>query len=436
MLRRWIGVVAALVAAVVVSGIPLSHSANARSVGTRTVIESKVATSVVTDFLTEVASRISRDRIGPTKASRIYATINYGMFAASATKGDPLLAKINRPIDVVDASPNVDPMTASIAAGTSIARQLFRLKSDKATYAELRDEILAELTADLDQETVRASLEHGLAVADAVVVRSTADGFTESQKMDPPVADAPGEWVPTAPGFQPPIDPGWGTLQPFFTASTECSLPAPPRDGPTESPYATAANEVAEVAENLTDEQKAIARFWDDGRGRTGTPAGHWMMVALAAAQDKAMTGVETVRMVAHTMMAAADGFIVNWREKYKWMVERPITALQRTDPTWSSYIPTPAFPEYPSGHSTVSRVASEVLESYVGEWSFVDPGYGVTEQSRSQFEVTPRSFASLREAAAEASISRLYGGIHYRFAMELGAELGSCVAEKSLDLK
>jgi hypothetical protein len=436
MLRHRISVVCVLLAAVVVSGIPLLQSVDARGAGASTVTESKTATSAVTDFLTEVASRISRDRIGPTKASRIYATINYGMFAASATKGDPLLSKINKPINVVDAGANIDPMTASMAAGTSIARQLFRLKSDKATYAELRDEILAELTAELDQETVRASLEHGLAVADAVVARSAADGFTESQKMEAPVAEAPGDWVPTAPGFQSPIDPGWGTLQPFFTASAECSLPAPPRDGSAESPYATAANEVAEVAKGLTDEQKAIARFWDDGRGRTGTPAGHWMMIALAAAQDKAMTGVDTVRMVAHTMMTAADGFIVNWREKYKWMVERPITALQRTDPNWASYIPTPAFPEYPSGHSTVSRVASEVLESYVGEWSFVDPGYGVTEQSRSQFEVTPRSFTSLREAAAEASISRLYGGIHYRFALDLGAELGSCVAENSLDLK
>lgn len=386
---------------------------------------------VVTSFFEEVASRISRDRIGPTKASRIYATIAYGMLAASAHGDDPLLAAVNRPIDDVDRG-NSDPTVAGVAAGASIARQLFRLKSDKATFAEVRDELLARLAGPLPDDVVEASLATGLAISDGVVARASTDGFAESQKMEAPVADEPGEWVPTQPGLQPPIDPGWGTLQTFFVSSPQCTLPPPQRGASAESPYEEAAAEVADVAANLTDEQKAIARFWADDRGRTGTPAGHWMMIALAAAREKNMPGPETIRMVAHVMMAVADGFIVNFREKYRWMVERPITVIQRTDPAWASYLMTPAFPEYPSGHSTISRIAADIITDHVGEWSFTDPGYGLTEQSRSQFEVTPRAFDSVDVAAREASDSRLYGGIHYRNGLVQGAALGACIAAQA----
>lgn len=417
MLRRWFAVIAVLVGATIVSPVGAETSTPIDESG------------IVSEFMVDVASRISRDRTGPTKASRLYATITYGMLVASAPGDDPLLGLIDAGVDIPGVSGDVDPVLAGLAAGTSIARQLFRLKADKATFAELRDDLLSRLSGNLSDETIAASLDRGLAVADLVVARSTVDGFAESQKMEPPVADAPGEWVPTQPGFQPPIDPGWGTLQTFFAASPQCTLPPPQRGTSAESPYEEAAAEVAEVAANLTDEQRAIARFWADDRGRTGTPSGHWMMITLAAASERNMTGTRTIRMLSHVMMAMADGFIVNWREKYRWMVERPITVIQRSDPDWSSYLMTPAFPEYPSGHSTISRIAADILTGYVGEWSFTDPGYGLTEQSRSQFEVTPRTFDSVDEAAREASISRLYGGIHFVNGLDQGAALGTCIA-------
>ena len=421
MLKRWL-----LVSILVMSTVPLSSSSIVEAAETADEAE------VVNTFLEEVASRISRDRIGPTKASRIYATIAYGMFVASTNSADPLLAAVDLPVAGVDDS-TIDPTLAGVAAGTSIARQMFRLKSDKATFAEIRDELLARLAESLSHDVIESSLAVGLRVSDDVVARAATDGFAESQKMDAPVADEPGEWVPTQPGLQPPIDPGWGTIRTFFSDSPQCSLPPPTRGASLTSPYEEAAAEVAEVAADLTDEQKAIARFWADDRGRTGTPSGHWMMIALAAAKEKNMTGPQTIRMVAHVMMTMADGFVVTWREKFRWMVERPITVAQRTDPAWSSYLMTPAFPEYPSGHSTISRIAADIIGDYVGEWSFTDPGYGLTEQSRSQFEVTPRTFVSVDEAAREVSDSRLYGGIHYREGLEQGTNLGACIAQKAM---
>ena len=145
------------------------------------------------------------------------------------------------------------------------------------------------------------------------------------------------------------------------------------------------------------------------------------------------MPVADTITMFATLSMALADGVVANWREKYRWSVERPVTVLARTDPEWNSYLVTPAFPEYPSGHSTISRIAADVLTELVGDWSFTDPGWGLAPGSRKKFEIAPRSFESFRQAADEAGLSRVYGGIHYRFSIDAGADVGACVAIKFL---
>ena len=199
------------------------------------------------------------------------------------------------------------------------------------------------------------------------------------------------------------------------------------------NPFGDSAREVADVAAALTDEQKSIARFWDDGRGRSSTPSGHWIEIAAQATEAKSMPVADTITMFATLSMAIADGVVANWREKYKWSVERPVSVLARTDAEWNSYLVTPAFPEYPSGHSTISRIAADVLAELIGEWSFTDPGWGLAPGSRKKFEIVPRSFASFRQAADEAGLSRVYGGIHYGFSIDAGADLGTCVAAEFL---
>ena len=387
-----------------------------------------VRAEAVTPLLEELTFRISRDRVAPTKAARRYAYVALAMFAAAAPT-DQLLESVDD-LDVLPArSDDVHPAIAAVVAGGRVARNLFTIPADDVTLAEVADVLVSDMIGDLSSTQLRASFAFARAVADVVTARADRDGFAESLKTKPPTAVATGEWVPTSPNFQPPIDPGWGTLTPFFDATSKCSLPAPARGSESASPYQAEADEVMRVAENLTDEQKAIARFWDDGRGRTGTPSGHWLVIAITLTVQQKFAFDDALRTIAHSTMATSDAFVAVWREKYKWMVERPITVIQRSNPDWSSYLVTPAFPEYPSGHSATSRAAADVLTSYLGELSFDDPGYGVTEQSRRQFNVAPRSFPSLRAAADEASDSRLYGGIHFVIGLEGGKALGSCVA-------
>ena len=387
----------------------------------------------VAPLLEELTFRISRDRVAPTKAARRYAYAALASFVASSSAGDPFVTSLSGFQFPGERPKNVDPVISGVVAASIVARSLFVINADRTTIAEVADGVVAKSSVGLTGGQLAASFAWGQKVAKAIIARSQSDGFTESLKITAPDVKGPGIWVPTPPNYQPAIDPGWGTVASFLASSTKCSLPAPPKTGSAESPYGEQAKQVADTAATLTDDQKSMARFWDDGRGRTGTPAGHWLVIGLEAAKLKKLSAVATFRMIAHEMVTVSDAFIAVWREKYKWMVERPVTVLQRTDPAWSSYLMTPAFPEYPSGHSGISRAAADVLTAYLGDVAFDDPGYGVTEQSRRQFNVEPRSFASFSAAADEASVSRVYAGIHYPMGTTAGSRLGACVAAGAL---
>lgn len=384
-------------------------------------------TAEVSAVLTEMAPLISRNRQGPTRTSRLYGIIGYAMLAASSER-PAFLANVNEPVEIPDAADVLDDAIAAVGAGTTAVRNLMPTQLDRSTYAELRDELLADLVATApDDVDVRASLARGAQAAAAVLARAKNDGLDDALKVKYVAPQAAGGWVPTPPGYQGAIDPGWGTLRTYLPSTGACNLPEPPR-GDVANPFGAAALEVADVTAALTEEQKLIARFWDDGRGRSSTPSGHWVEIGARAAEAKALPVGDTITMFGTMSMALADGVVANWREKYKWAVERPVSVLARDDAEWNSYLTTPAFPEYPSGHSTISRVAAEVLTSAVGEWSFTDPGWGLTDGSRKKFEITPRSFDSFLAAANEAGESRIFGGIHYRFSIGAGADLGACV--------
>ena len=390
-------------------------------------------TTEVSAVLTEMAPLIARNRQGPTRASRLYGIIGYAMLAASGARIG-FAESMNDPVALATPPTGFDDATAAVAAGTTAVRALMPTQLDRTTYAELRDRWLSNLVATAPQGSdVRASIARGADAVAAVLARAKNDGFDEALKVKYVSPDEPGAWVPTPPAFQGAIDPGWGALRTYIASTGDCALPAPPRSNDAGNPFGEAAQEVSEIAASLTDEQKLIARFWDDSRGRSSTPSGHWVEIAARAAEATKLPASETIALLGTMTMALSDGVVANWREKYKWSVERPVTVLSRSDAEWNSYLTTPAFPEYPSGHSTISRVASDVLTATIGDWSFTDPGWGLAPGSRKKFEIEPRAFSSFRTAADEAGLSRLYGGIHYRFSIDAGAALGTCVAANFL---
>jgi hypothetical protein len=171
------------------------------------------------------------------------------------------------------------------------------------------------------------------------------------------------------------------------------------------------------VGRTLTPEQTAIARFWSDDPGLTATPGGHSLRIATQAIRDLNAPLDVAAEAYANVTIAVSDAFISCWRTKFRHNLLRPVTYIQRViDPAWMPLLTTPPFPEYTSGHSVQSMAAAEVLTDLFGRHRFTDG---------------TRSFTSFRAAAREAAISRLYGGIHYRSAIERGLEEGACVARR-----
>lgn len=176
------------------------------------------------------------------------------------------------------------------------------------------------------------------------------------------------------------------------------------------------------AARDLTDAQRDTAMYWrDNPDGVTGLPAGHWMQIAAGQAAHRNLVGAaELLALVGATI---ADAFTSCWVEKYRTNLLRPVTYIRRViEPDWNSFVNSPAFPEYTSGHSVGSAAAAHALTHLVGEIGFVDHGAATRGY-------VPRPFRSFRAAADEAAQSRLLGGIHYPMAIEVGLQQGVHVA-------
>jgi hypothetical protein len=227
----------------------------------------------------------------------------------------------------------------------------------------------------------------------------------------------------------PPEEPFWGQLRPFALQGGEtCHIP--PRmsySTDLDSSFAAQAKEVQQAVRGLTPGQKVIAYWWADGAG-TPTPAGHWHAILGEWSERKGLSLAETAQAYALISIAMADAFIGCWKSKYEVNLLRPMTYIHRAlgDFNWQPLIKTPSFPEYPSGHSVVSGAAAEVLTQLLGEESF-------TDNANTDLGYAPRPFAHFHAAAEEAGISRLYGGIHFREAIDNGLEQGRCIGKNTL---
>jgi membrane-associated phospholipid phosphatase len=149
------------------------------------------------------------------------------------------------------------------------------------------------------------------------------------------------------------------------------------------------------------------------------------MGITKIACQKANAPMMQSAQAYALTALALADGFISCWDEKYRSNVIRPETVINRyIDDSWEPLLQTPPFPEYPSGHSVISTAASVVLTDLFGE------GFSFVDSTEVRYGLPVRSFDSFQQAAEEAAISRLYGGIHYMPAITQGVEEGRSVGE------
>ena len=302
----------------------------------------------------------------------------------------------------------------------------------------MQKQIDLQLEAKASVEVINRSKDFGQATAAAIYKWSLSDGGAQITNLGFPdkytLTAGPAHWVPTSTIRlqQTPLLPNWGKNRTFaMTAGTTCALPQPPEYSEDKnSEFYKQALEVYTTSKNLTPEQKAIARFWSDDPMLSYTPPGHWISIIWQIAEHDHLTTEKIVETLARVGVAEADAFIGCWSVKYQYDLVRPFTYIRKMiDPKWNALLITPPFPEYPSGHSTNSGAAAFVLSSMFGE------NYAFEDTTPKADGLAPRKFSSFDAAAKEAAESRLYGGIHFRAAIERGLEQGRCIGKFAVDL-
>lgn len=306
--------------------------------------------------------------------------------------------------------------------------------SNKRQIDSLRRNIDSVLKRAADNDEVYTrSVNFGADIAKAIWEYSKTDGGHEGWKNNFPTdyvtPKGIGLWEPT--GAQKiPLLPYWGKVRSFAAVNATTNPPAPtPFSFKMDSKMFILGKEVYDVSKKLTQEQKNIALFWADG-GSTLTPPGHHFNIANIVLKKEKATLDKVAETYAKVGLAVNDAFVACWRCKYKYNLMRPYTYIRQSiDPSWNPLISTPPFPEYSSGHSSGSGAASEVLTSIFGaNYAFTDNTW--------EGKFPNRSFKSFYEYADEATMSRLYGGIHYRQGNEEGQKNGKAIAKNILALK
>lgn len=297
-------------------------------------------------------------------------------------------------------------------------------------FTALRREQVEARADELDEDVINRSLEYGATLGEAIIDWAEADGYRETRgrKYDPPTG-LPELWTRTNPDLN-AVEPYWSEIRPFALYYTdECDVQLDmPFSTDEDSAFYQQALEVMNVGSSLSRDQRDTAEYWLDNLTETGTPAGHWVLIQNQLVEQLDLTLDVAAQMYGMTNMVMADAFTSCWALKYRVMLLRPETYINEyISPRWRPYITTPMFPEYPSGHSTVSMAAAEVLTALFGQVAFID-------ESKVQFGMRSRAYTSFDAAAQEAAISRLYGGIHFRAAIENGMDMGRCVALHALD--
>jgi hypothetical protein len=288
-----------------------------------------------------------------------------------------------------------------------------------------------ERTKGVNPAIVERSKAWGLTVAKAIFEWSKTDGGHEGYAKNFPTTYTPpsgdGLWVSTFPKFQKALQPYWGNNRTFIPQCAQNTQPDAPHrysDKDT-SVFHIAALEVFSTVNNLTAEQKTIAKYWSDDPGEAGTPPGHLLSLATIVIQKDKINLAKAVEIYAKVSIGLSDAFVSCWKCKYQHNLLRPISYIRtRVSNDWTSLLETPPFPEYTSGHSVASAATARILSDLLGyKYAFTDN----THEKRPDIAIT-RSFPSFNAMAAEAAISRLYGGIHYREAIEKGVEQGTRV--------
>jgi hypothetical protein len=369
----------------------------------------------VTEWHGHMLAALSSAGVNPVVSTRDAALMSAAVF--DAVNG------IERRYEPIHVPPAAAPGASRRAAAVQAAYAIL-LARLPAQAADLNAKRNASLAAIGTGSSANRGIEWGQAVAQAILLGRSTDGFT------PPPAPfvgglEPGQWRPTPPGFAPGAAPQFATTTPWGLESPSQFRPlGPPALESLE--YLVDYEETKQMGRATNDlrtaDQTEACLFWN-----SSTPTYLWNRAALdlTAGGDASLS--DNARLLARLNLSLADALIACWDAKYFYQSWRPITAIQLEDSTWTPLFATPAHPEYTSGHSTLASAAASVLVEYFGD----DTPFVLESQADPDWL---RYFPSFSASLADVTDARVFAGIHFRTACDDGQQLGGEVAAYILD--
>jgi hypothetical protein len=329
---------------------------------------------------------------------------------------------------------NVTPGASQEAAAVSAAHEVLI-----SLYPNLRTTLDAKFQESLAQIPDGSSKDEGLTIgqlaADQIVALRSNDG---SNTVSPPFVfgTVPGAYQKTPPNFPNPAFTQWPQVTPFALQFAGQFRPGPPPDL-TSAAYTAAFNEVKSLgvarSTAATTDQALAGRFWN------GAIQNYWNEIAQQAALANNLTTAQSARLFALLNLSFADSVIAFYDAKYTYNFWRPITAIRAADqdnnpdtapnPNWLPEVGnTTPDPSYPGAHAVISAAGATVLDAFFGSDNF---NFNVTSEVLAGVQ---RSFTSFSAAADEATVSRIFAGVHFRTDLTAGQQLGSEVANYVID--
>jgi hypothetical protein len=291
-----------------------------------------------------------------------------------------------------------------------------------------------------EEDVINNSMAYAQSISKQILAYAKADGYNKISNLPryTPV-DKEGSWFPTPPGFMAAIEPYFNTVRSFTLRTPSQFAPVPPTtfDSKRGSKFYLLADAVYKESIQPGAEHQAIASFWDcnpfamQDRGHLQygfkkiSPGAHWLGITGIVCKKANKTFNESMEIYSMVSIGLMDAFICCWDEKFRSNRIRPETAIRKyIDPSWEPLLQTPPFPEYLSGHSTISSAAATILTNYFGD------NYVYTDSVEVLYGLPAREFKSFYQAANEAGVSRFYGGIHFMDAIDNGRMQGLKVGE------
>ncbi len=385
------------------------------------------------------------DIFSPPVASRIYAYPTIAAYEIMTQKDSTytsLSGQLNEFVGIPQATTGVNHKVAAWIAYTELSKKLVfsehMMESFQETYFELWKKA--------NKREFENSMDYATKVVQSMLAWMKNDMYNQTRTMPKFTIDTddPSRWQPTPPAYMDGIEPHWNKIRPFTLTSADQFKPEthPEFSLDIDSAFYKELLEVYTISKELEEEGDEsegikIAQFWDCNpyvsvqRGhlmfatKKITPGAHWMGITKIAARTSEADYMKTAAAYALTAISLADGFISCWDEKYRSNLIRPETLInQHIDDSWQPILQTPPFPEYTSGHSVVSGAASTALTTLFGD------DFAFTDDTEVPYGLPIRSYTSFNQAAAEAAISRMYGGIHYRSAVDIGLTQGKSIGQ------